>query len=271
MERWVETIADKWRESILRHNWGDEKRFNPPWLSGSNTLLRKRAWEEVGGFWERLKRSGDDTNIWSRLKKKGYFPIYEPKAIVWHHRRDTIPSVLRAWWNWNNTPQREHFYRNLGKLVEKIELNFKIGSHNFKFHLAQEEVHLLYVDFLLPFFATLLDIKNYTSLRITGRRGLSFSSEIELVRALYTVVFNEMIYQLKRYGLPPNLIEKMESDLSSIELDEYEEAKKEGVLEDTDPQSAIKKFKEAIDLIVGEYLSKIQGSVDLIVISSRMK
>jgi hypothetical protein len=63
----------------------------------------------------------------------------------------------------------------------------------------------------------------------------------------------------------------MESDLSSIELDEYEEAKKEGVLEDTDPQSAIKKFKEAIDLIVSEYLSKIQGSVDLIVISSRMK
>ena len=67
--------------------------------AGANSIFRRRAFEELGGFAEDLgpgtpARSSDDTWAFYLLLAAGYRIDHDPARIVWHsHRRD--PAALR--------------------------------------------------------------------------------------------------------------------------------------------------------------------------------
>ena len=55
-------------------------------LSGFCLAFRKEAWEKVGGFDERYKLYGEDSDFCNRLKKAGYNLFIRFDTFVYHHK-----------------------------------------------------------------------------------------------------------------------------------------------------------------------------------------
>lgn len=64
-----------------------------------NVMYRKRVLEEVGGFNHRLI-TVDDEELDYRIRKRGYRILFNPKAIVWHYRRQNWKSFAKMAWNY---------------------------------------------------------------------------------------------------------------------------------------------------------------------------
>lgn len=54
-----------------------------------NLLVRKDVFKQVGGF-DNTYWPGEDTKLCLDIKKAGFKLIYDPKAIVYHHRRSDL-------------------------------------------------------------------------------------------------------------------------------------------------------------------------------------
>ena len=63
-------------------------------IPGCNMAFRKSVFEDVGNFDERFKIAGDDVDMCWRLIEKCYSIAYNPSAVVWHHRRNSIIKYL---------------------------------------------------------------------------------------------------------------------------------------------------------------------------------
>jgi N-acetylglucosaminyl-diphospho-decaprenol L-rhamnosyltransferase len=56
------------------------------WLSGSCLLLRRAAYEEVGGFDERYFMYMEDVDLGDRLERAGWLNVYVPSAEILHDK-----------------------------------------------------------------------------------------------------------------------------------------------------------------------------------------
>lgn len=57
---------------------------SPDWVSGAAMLVRKSAYDEIGGFDERIFMYMEDVDLCRRLREKGWAIGYEPDAVVEH-------------------------------------------------------------------------------------------------------------------------------------------------------------------------------------------
>ena len=65
-----------------------------PWGVTANLLVRRAAWESVGGFQEGIRSAGD-TEFSFRLQDAGWRLDYRPEAIVEHSHRDNVRRLAR--------------------------------------------------------------------------------------------------------------------------------------------------------------------------------
>ncbi|HEY2015124.1 MAG TPA: glycosyltransferase, partial [Bryobacteraceae bacterium] len=63
-------------------------------IPGCNCAFRKECLEAVGGFDATFRTAGDDVDLCWRLMERGWKLGFQPAAVVWHHRRNS----LRAYW-----------------------------------------------------------------------------------------------------------------------------------------------------------------------------
>jgi O-antigen biosynthesis protein len=63
-------------------------------IPGCNMAFRKSALLAAGGFDDRFRTAGDDVDICWNLQKLGWKLGFNPAAVVWHHRRN---SIRRYW------------------------------------------------------------------------------------------------------------------------------------------------------------------------------
>ncbi len=63
-------------------------------IPGCNMAFRTDALKAIGGFDRQFRSAGDDVDVCWRLQQRGGRLGFNPAAIVWHHRRDSI----RAYW-----------------------------------------------------------------------------------------------------------------------------------------------------------------------------
>ncbi len=63
-------------------------------IPGCNMAFRKAALEAVGGFDVRFRSAGDDVDLCWRMLQRGWSLGFNPAAMVWHHRRNSV----RAYW-----------------------------------------------------------------------------------------------------------------------------------------------------------------------------
>jgi glycosyltransferase involved in cell wall biosynthesis len=94
------TLADRWRGAHMPQEWGDSVTRNPRFLFGCNNLFRKSLVLEAGGYDERMRTNGEDTDISARLRARGWDLLYDPAARVTHLRHDSIRSILGTYWRW---------------------------------------------------------------------------------------------------------------------------------------------------------------------------
>jgi biofilm PGA synthesis N-glycosyltransferase PgaC len=95
------SLADRWRDAHMRQWWGEERRVNPKFMFGNNTLVCRDALVQVGGYDERHRTNGEDVDISRRLFAAGFDLLYEPRAVCDHLRQDSLSSIARTFWNWH--------------------------------------------------------------------------------------------------------------------------------------------------------------------------
>jgi GT2 family glycosyltransferase len=93
-------LADRWRRAHMPQEWGDSFVRNPKFLFGCNSLFRKSLVLEAGGYDERMRTNGEDTDLSARLRARGWDLLYTPVARATHLRHDSTASILDTYWRW---------------------------------------------------------------------------------------------------------------------------------------------------------------------------
>lgn len=62
----------------------DAVSLDTPWASGAAVLLRRKAFEEAGGFEPRIFMYGEDVDLSWRLRARGWRVVYRPRFAVVH-------------------------------------------------------------------------------------------------------------------------------------------------------------------------------------------
>ena len=63
-------------------------------IPGCNMAFRKERLEAIGGFDPQFRVAGDDVDVCWQLMERGWTLGFQPAAMVWHHRRNSV----RAYW-----------------------------------------------------------------------------------------------------------------------------------------------------------------------------
>jgi GT2 family glycosyltransferase len=64
--------------------WDTERARRVPWAIAAFLLVRRAAWDQVGGFDERQQLYAEDLDLGWRLRRAGWVTRYEPHAAVEH-------------------------------------------------------------------------------------------------------------------------------------------------------------------------------------------
>lgn len=65
-------------------SWDKTRARRVPWAVAAFLLVRRRAWDEVGGFDERQWMYAEDLDLGWRLRRAGWATRYEPRGLVEH-------------------------------------------------------------------------------------------------------------------------------------------------------------------------------------------
>ncbi|WP_295692241.1 glycosyltransferase family 2 protein [Lapillicoccus sp.] len=76
--------TNPWTASYRRER-GDPREETTGWLSGACLLVRREAFEAVGGFDESYFMYFEDTDLCERIGRAGWDNVYAPSAVVRHH------------------------------------------------------------------------------------------------------------------------------------------------------------------------------------------
>jgi GT2 family glycosyltransferase len=64
-------------------------------IPGCNFSIRKDVLEGLGGFDRQFRSAGDDVDLCWRLQEAGHRIGFNPAAMVWHHRRNSVREYWR--------------------------------------------------------------------------------------------------------------------------------------------------------------------------------
>jgi N-acetylglucosaminyl-diphospho-decaprenol L-rhamnosyltransferase len=82
--------------------WNSERARRVPWAVGAFLLVRREAWDEVGGFDPTLWMSAEDLDLGWQMREAGWATRYEPRAVIDHAESSAAGQVwgegLRVHW-----------------------------------------------------------------------------------------------------------------------------------------------------------------------------
>jgi GT2 family glycosyltransferase len=102
-----------------------QKAYNPDngettWCSGAAALIRRAAFEEVGGFDEKLYfMYCEDVDFSWRLWLKGWKCVYVPDAVVQHLTQDLTPGKRRTLENYFSFRNTLFLYYRFGRIHDR--------------------------------------------------------------------------------------------------------------------------------------------------------
>lgn len=118
IEAHTDTPADAWRARFLSQDGGKVRWHGPPLgaetadlpddvldlsrylLPGCNTVLKRQAVLDAGGYDPECRTNSEDGVLCDALVERGGQFTFTPHAVAHHQRRDTPASVLRTAWNY---------------------------------------------------------------------------------------------------------------------------------------------------------------------------
>jgi GT2 family glycosyltransferase len=75
------TLGDRY---AVPGHWDTERARRVPWAVAAFLLIRRTAWDQVGGFDERQWMYAEDLDLGWQLRQAGWATRYEPSAVVDH-------------------------------------------------------------------------------------------------------------------------------------------------------------------------------------------
>lgn len=139
IEARIENIYDLWRKHTAAQTQGDSAIADTEVLFGLCCSYRRSALERVSGFDPFFRSNGEDHDISIRLRQAGYRLVYEPAAIVDHHKTDTFKSLMRMLYRYelftqlprirNDVPIESHyktFWRRIGFFFGRLSQILRI-------------------------------------------------------------------------------------------------------------------------------------------------
>ncbi len=69
-------------------------------IPGCNMAFRRSALEAIGGFDHQFRIAGDDVDVCWRLQARGWTLGFNPAAMVWHHRRNSVKTYWKQQLNY---------------------------------------------------------------------------------------------------------------------------------------------------------------------------
>jgi len=158
VESFQEEAPDRWRAYHMRLHWGDTPLHNPPYLVGCNTLFRREAVLRAGPWDERFITNGEDTYITARLYELGYSLVYEPSAIAYHQRRDTVASVLQGYWRYNRDNYNPINWGRFWKSCRRTVL--QLAPYEVRQDLRNKRFGLLWLTALMPLYVPYCEFRH---------------------------------------------------------------------------------------------------------------
>ena len=76
--------------------WNSERARRVPWAVGAFLLVRREAWDEVGGFDPDQWMSAEDLDLGWRMREAGWATRYEPRAVIDHAESSATGQVWGA-------------------------------------------------------------------------------------------------------------------------------------------------------------------------------
>jgi N-acetylglucosaminyl-diphospho-decaprenol L-rhamnosyltransferase len=83
-------IADRF---TLRGGWDPDRPRRIPWAVGAFLLVRRSAWDEVGGFDAGQWMSAEDLDLGWRMHRAGWATRYQPQAVIHHNESSATRQV----------------------------------------------------------------------------------------------------------------------------------------------------------------------------------
>jgi GT2 family glycosyltransferase len=161
IEKFREGAANAWRSTYLAQDLG-ENRIEIEWpshkrLGGFGTLLRKDAVLAVGGYNERYRTNYEDVDMCTRLLQAGHKLIFEPRAVAYHLRQDTVRTILRT--SWRSQFDTHYFNGGYNNIPLKLLHNFRWARAMMWNDWRAGNKSLLGVDALMPWYHSYADLK----------------------------------------------------------------------------------------------------------------
>lgn len=108
-------------------------RAHPDWVSGAAMLIRKSAYDQIGGFDERIFMYMEDVDLCRRLREKGWAIDYEPEAVVEHimgHSQSADQAIrwYNAYYRYIAT-RRGSLYAHAASLVAALGLGLRAVAY----------------------------------------------------------------------------------------------------------------------------------------------
>lgn len=165
IEAFKATHADLWRATEMSQDLGIEK-IDIEWpshrcLGGFGTILRKSAVQALGGYDVQYRTNYEDVDLNRRLVQARHKLIFEPRAVAYHQRRDSLRSVVRTSWRWDFWTH--YFNGGYNQIWLKVLLNFRWTRVLVWNHVKNRVPSLLLVDLRLPWVHSYLDLRYHFS------------------------------------------------------------------------------------------------------------
>jgi len=162
----IRTLADRWRAVHYAQSWGEREIVDPPFLTGSNLVVRKSAIRDAGWYDERFRTNGEDVEMSQRLRNHGYHLVYQPCARARHLRSDTVMSLFRLYWRAWVFGTQAYFG---GISVKEMWRNFwhshlrGISYRMARLDVANKRYCLVWLDLALLFYLLYRDVRLFAS------------------------------------------------------------------------------------------------------------
>jgi cellulose synthase/poly-beta-1,6-N-acetylglucosamine synthase-like glycosyltransferase len=88
----------------------------PPYLPNVNLAVRRKTFDEIGGYDEACA-AGEDADFCVRAARSGWAQYYSPSALSFHEPRSNLRALIRQW-IWYARGGSRFFFKNQQKRLE---------------------------------------------------------------------------------------------------------------------------------------------------------
>ena len=105
-----------WRDIHIMHKFSEKKIPDvQSFITGSNMILNKNAWNKVNGYDEQFLTNGEDVHFCIKLRNNSFKISYDNDACCYHLQNDNLETLLNRCWRYyiNGTGLKQPSYKKL--------------------------------------------------------------------------------------------------------------------------------------------------------------